>query len=92
MAPDGTTVAVWERGSRIEAAVRPAGGGFGQAVFVSPDDGQASDPQVAIGASGIAAVVWVRQLSDDATQRIEATVRSPGGDFGPVQTVRQVIE
>ncbi len=91
MAPDGTVVAAWERGQRIEATVRPAGGGFGAAAFVSPVDGEASDPQVAVGASGVAAVVWVRQV-DSATDRIEATVRPPRGGFGPVQTIQEVID
>jgi hypothetical protein len=91
MAPDGTVVAAWKRGSRIEATVRPAGGGFGAAEFVSPVNGAASDPRVAIGASGVAAVVWVRQL-DSASDRVEATVRLPGGNFGPVQTLQQVSD
>ena len=47
---------------------------------------------MAIGAGGVAAVVWVRELDDGVTRRIEAAVRSPGGDFGAVQTVRQVAE
>ena len=91
MGPDGTVVAAWKRGTRIEATVRPAGGGFGAAAFVSDVDGEASDPRVAVGASGVAAVVWVRQL-DSVSDRVEATVRLPGGSFGPVRTLQQVSD
>ena len=90
MAPDGTVVAAWKRGSRIEATVRPAGGGFGAAAFCSPDDGQASDPQVAIGASGVAAVVWVRQLDADHRPRSRPRCGLPAAASGPFRRIRQV--
>jgi len=60
---DGTTIATWARVSGIDsfvqAATRPPGGAFGRPVDVSPAyEFTPLSPQVAIGATGDALVVW----------------------------------
>ncbi len=89
-APDGTAVAVWERGSEIEASVRPPGGSFGPAQVIS-SGGLAVEPQVAIGANGTAVAVWHTVLPDGVTERIETAIRPPGGSFGLAPMLREVV-
>jgi hypothetical protein len=58
----GDAIAVWDRGSAIdavaEAASRPAGGSWGDPVAVSPDGDSAFEPQAALDEGGDALVLW----------------------------------
>ena len=89
VAPDGTTVAVWRRfdgtNSRIQAAVRPAGGSFAAAVTLSDAGVNASQPSVAIDSVGTTTAVW--EQDQGGLEVIKARRRPSGGPFGGVQTL-----
>jgi hypothetical protein len=83
----GDVVAVWERfdgtNFRVQAASRPAGGGFSAPVNLSVAGEDAVAPQVAIDQAGGAVAVWER--SDGTDRRVQAAIRPAGGAFsGPV--------
>jgi hypothetical protein len=87
--PAGNAVAVWQRfdgaDQRVQAAFRPAGGGFGgvQTISVAGQDGTA--PDVAIDAAGRAVAIW--QRFDGSDQRVQAASRAATGSFGAPQTL-----
>ena len=82
--PDGTATAVWRRSDGtnqiIQAATRPPGGSFAEAVQLSVAGEDADDPQVAVGPDGTATAVWERY--DGSNTIIQAATRPPGGSFG----------
>jgi hypothetical protein len=84
--PSGNAVAVWSRfdgaKSRVQAAIRPAGGSFGTAQTLSLAGQSATNPQVSMDQSGDAVAVWER--SDGTNLRIETSIRPAGGSFGAV--------
>jgi PKD repeat protein len=79
----GNAVAVWRRSdgtnTRVQAAVRPAGGSFSAPVNISAAGQDANSPQVAIDQAGDAVAVWTR--SDGANVRIQTASRPAGGSF-----------
>ena len=84
VSPDGTATAVWRRfnGSNliIQAATRPPGGPFGEAVDLSEAGQSASFPQIGFAPDGTATAVWFR--SNGSNNIIQAATRPPGGPFG----------
>jgi hypothetical protein len=80
----GETVAVWAHVDAashwvVQAATRPAGGGFTAPVDLSVAGRDAVDPQVALDAAGNALAVWSR--SDGATGIVQLATRPAGGSF-----------
>ena len=84
VAPDGTATAIWDRSdgtnSIIQAATRPPGGSFGEAVDLSETGQNASKPQIGFAPDGTATAVWYRY--NGSKYVIEAATRPPGGSFG----------
>jgi hypothetical protein len=80
----GETVAVWEHVDTntrfVQAAIRPAGGGFSPPADLSLFGGDAIAPQVAIDADGNAVAVWAR--FDGATRVVQIGTRPRDGTFG----------
>ncbi|HEY0280074.1 MAG TPA: PKD domain-containing protein [Solirubrobacterales bacterium] len=59
----GEALAVWGREmgfteGDIEGATRPAGGSWGPAATLSPDDQQAENPELAMSPAGLAVLTW----------------------------------
>jgi hypothetical protein len=85
----GNAVSVWIRNDgtndRVQAAIRPAGGEFGTATFISDPGQNAFSPQVAVDPAGNATAVWYR--SDGSVFRIQAAFRPAGGSFGAPVTI-----
>jgi hypothetical protein len=81
---NGDAVAVWEffdgAENRIQAAIRPAGGTFGDAQTISAAGHSAGNVDVAVDAEGNAIAVWPR--SNGTNDLIEAASRPAGGSFG----------
>jgi hypothetical protein len=86
----GTAVVAWKQGNEIDASMRPARGSFGGAKAVS-NAPSTDDPWAAINAAGVAVVSWdddaVGSCPGPPSWAFHATVRLPGGEFGPVETV-----
>jgi|GEM_PF-3606191 len=86
---DGTTIATWQERddlcvgtTRVAAAVRaPGAAGFSAAILLSNAAAEATEPQIAVDASGAAIVVW----SEAGT--IRYSLRTPGAAFTPAQTI-----
>jgi hypothetical protein len=67
------------------AFVSPASSwAWGSPQTLAPDS--ASYPSAAVGASGVAVVAWSREI-DSEHSAVDARVRAPSGDWGPVQTL-----
>ena len=85
----GGTVAVWARsnGSQtiIQATSRPPGGTWAPVVDLSAVGRNATEPQVAVDASGTAVAVWAR--SNGAHTVIQASSRTPDGTWLPARDV-----
>jgi DNA-binding beta-propeller fold protein YncE len=85
--PAGDAVAVWTRSSlnheSVEAATRPAGGGWSRPTRLSHPRGRPEDaePQIAIDPAGEAVAVWARSNGEDFRQRIEAATLPAGGGW-----------
>jgi PKD repeat protein len=82
--PAGDATVVWNAGSNVRAASRPAGGGFmPAAVISSPSQSGFERPLVEMTAGGDALVVWPSEAShvalavDDATPPAIATLSIP---------------
>jgi hypothetical protein len=73
MGPGRDALVVWDSGTSISGASRPAGGAFGAAapLVTAPED--LSAPSVALGAGGAAALTYLRY---------DATVSGPDPSFG----------
>jgi hypothetical protein len=87
--PAGNAVSVWIRNDgtndRVQAAVRPAGGEFGAATYISDPGQNAFAPRVAVDPAGNAVAVWYR--SDGTVFRVQAAYRPTGGSFGAPETL-----
>jgi hypothetical protein len=86
----GDQVAVWERvaGTNewvVEAAVRPAGGGWSSPVEVSAVALGIRNPDVAVNATGDAIVVW--QEGTPSGAGIKAALGDVSGNWGTPETV-----
>jgi hypothetical protein len=79
----GDALAVWERfdgsNQRVQAANRPAGGGFSTDVDLSAMGEDAARPQPAINQEGDSVAVWER--FDGTNQRVQTADRPAGGSF-----------
>lgn len=86
---EGNVIAVWEGSDGIDrrayAAVRPAGGAFGDPQTLSEAGQGVNGLDLAVNPSGVAVVVWSR--SDGTKVRIQAATRQPGATFGPPETI-----
>ncbi len=87
----GDAVVVWPHPlsstTVIQAAVRPAGGGFGAAVDLSDASRTAnSDPDVAMAADGTAVATW--SWSTGAHTVVQVAARPAGGAFAPAGTAQ----
>ena len=87
--PDGTAIAVWFRrdgsNSRIQVSTKPATGPWSSPTVLSPADQDAFDPQVAIGADGVAVAVWRRW--DGSNYRVQAATRPANGTWSSSSTL-----
>lgn len=81
----GNAIAVWSRSNGtntiVQASVRPAGGSWQAAEDLSAPGQDASDAHVAMNAAGEAIAVWRRSNGGDPI--VQASVRPPGGSWGP---------
>jgi hypothetical protein len=79
----GAAIAVWEHPvdglTVLESSYRTPDGSWSGPVGLGPDAGSAADPEVAIGPSGEAAVVWERELG--RAMSLESAFRDPLGDW-----------
>lgn len=80
----GDAIAVWESPSGVQAAMRPAGGGWLAAQTVLTPGGE--QPQIASDPSGDAIVVSTRQVPGHSTG-IQAALRLAGGSFSAAQII-----
>ena len=86
----GNAIAIWRRldtahNGRIQAAIRPAGGSWGSPVTLSAAGQYADRPDVAVNAAGAAFAVWL--LNDGTHDRVQASVRPPGGTWSAPRTL-----
>jgi len=93
MNASGTAVAAWKQGSDIDAAIRSPGGAFAAATTLSASTAT-DDPWVSINDAGVAAVTWddtntgaCPGLTSGTNWSFHASIRQPGGGFGPFETV-----
>ncbi len=85
----GSAVAIWERfsghSSRVQTAVRPAGGRWRAAVdvvrFATVRSQDFSVPQIALGARGEAIAIWTRVTRNGAV--VQSAPRRAAGRWGP---------
>ena len=85
--PDKTTIVSWYTGRCdivgpcvIQAATRPPGGSFGEAVDLSAASQNSDRQQIAIGPDGAATAVW--RVYDGTWLTLQTADRPPGGSFG----------
>jgi len=80
----GDAVAVWvldtPAGPMVQAAVRPAAGGWGPPETVAAAAPGIALPAVAVGGDGTAVAVWYQGA-------VMAAVRPPGGAWGPAASI-----
>jgi hypothetical protein len=90
VAPDGTTVATWNRTDSgdviVEAARRLPGQSFSAPVRLSDPGNDATAPQVGIDAGGNATVVWQESLPSGLRVRV-ARLPAGGSSFEQPQTL-----
>jgi hypothetical protein len=88
----GNAVAIWQyvvgADVVIQAAVRPAGGSFGQPKDISATGHSAGNAQVAMDPDGDAVVVWER--SNGTNTIVQAAFRPPGGSFGETKDLSEI--
>jgi hypothetical protein len=89
----GTAVAAWKQGADIDVAIRSPGGSFAATTTLSASSAT-DDPWVSINGGGVAAVSWDDTntgacvgLTSGTNWAFHASVRQPGGGFGPFETV-----
>lgn len=88
----GNAVAVWQRNDGtsivVQAAERPAGGGWGAPVDisgVSVSGGDSRSPQIVIDPSGTALAVWVQRNPLTGGYQLQSAERPAGGTWqGPI--------
>jgi hypothetical protein len=82
--PGGEAIAVWIRSNGtndlVQAAVKPAGEGWGKPTDLSEAGQEASQPQVAVDAAGDATVVWRR--FNGSNYVVQAAVKPAGEGWG----------
>jgi hypothetical protein len=87
--PAGNAVAVWERfnGTNfiIQAAERPAGGGWSLPQDVSAPGQETANPQIALDPAGNAVAVW--ESNEGANVGVQTAVRPPGGAWSAPQNL-----
>jgi hypothetical protein len=88
--PAGNAVAVWERASVVQAAVRPVGGPWQPADNLSLPAGSATNPQVALGETGSAVAVW--QGWNGMNYIIRASMRPLSGIWQPAEDLSALGE
>src|SRR5215217_197964 len=88
MAPDGTTIAAWQRRddgcagvTRVEVAIRPPGGSFGTPITLSNPALESTTPRIAVDAAGNVIVIWIENGFISYSQR------PAGGSFAAAQTI-----
>jgi hypothetical protein len=85
----GDAVAVWEAHSGsnvvVQAAMRAAGGNFGQPADLSAPGADAGNPQLAFDGQGNAIAVWDR--FNGTSYVVQAAMRPAGGRFGTPQEI-----
>ena len=83
----GNAIAVWVRfnGANfiVQAAARPAGGGWSLPQDLSATGGDSANPQIALDSAGNAVAVWER--SEGANVKIQTAVRPAGGAWSAPQ-------
>jgi PKD domain len=89
--PAGEATVVWTQSLTIDdrviqAAVRPAGGAFGDPETLSSEDADAAEPQVAVNAAGMAAATWYEETATIETD-VRAATRTPDGTWSPAEDV-----
>jgi hypothetical protein len=112
VSPRGDAVVAWSlarfvRGpgpvdarTRVVAALRPAGGGFGRPQFLTQWRRASFAPtaKVAVGmdASGTATVAWAQPIPDRGNiggpSSVEVATAPPGGPFGPAQVLARRVQ
>ncbi len=87
--PQGNAVAVWRRNDgskyRIQAATRPPGGAWSEAVDLSEAGENASEPRVAIDSQGNAVAVWQRPVGPSTV--VQSAERPAGGAWSAAVTI-----
>lgn len=97
MNASGTAVVAWKQAtttsSDIDVAIHPPAGQFSAPTTLSASP-TTDDPWVSINANGVAAVTWddtntgsCAGLTSGTNWAFHASVRQPGGGFGPFETV-----
>jgi hypothetical protein len=85
----GEAVAVWDyyNGSHyvVQAARRPAGGGWQATVDISPAGHDAEEAEVAINAAGLAVAVWRDYSAPGPNPTVQTAWRPAGGAWQPSQ-------
>ena len=110
ISPRGDAVVAWtlmrpvrrraEAGTRVVAALRPAGGGFGRPRFLTPWRRGSFFPFAAVSAamdaSGTATVAWVQPAPDrrdiSGLHRVEVATARPGEQFAEAQAVAGPVQ
>jgi hypothetical protein len=85
----GNAIVVWPQRAggitRVRAAMRPPGGAFGPAVFLSPEGQDVREgPRVAMSGSGRAIVAWT---TNESPPRLQYRSRRRGTGFSPAATL-----
>ena len=85
----GETFAAWDltdgTNVRVQLASHAPGQPWSAATNLSDAGADASAPSLSLSSSGYGAIAWTR--SDGAKQRMQVSRRSPGGVFGPADTI-----
>jgi hypothetical protein len=86
---EGTAIAVWFRrdgvSSRVQASIRPPGQPWSSPSALSAPGQDAFDPQVAIGADGMAVAAW--RSWDGSHYRVQASTRPASGSWSAPSTL-----
>lgn len=80
VAPDGSSIVVWERDGRIEASTGDTAGVFTGPLVLSVAGARARFPAVAVNAAGDAVVAW-------AQDAVTVAERAAGGSFSPPRAI-----
>lgn len=92
--PKGDVIVAWDRydgsDTLAQAVRRPAGGSWSAVKTVSPAGRSVTEPNVAMGPGGGAAVVWI--LNGVLTSPVQIARRPAGGPWSAPQTLTPVDE
>jgi hypothetical protein len=83
---NGDIALVWRQGTKLLAAIRPAGGDFGPAQELADVDGDFTYPRPLLTDAGELVVVWSNYTQETSTQ-LRALHRSPSGEVSEAQTL-----